>query len=78
MKKNVIPVTLSDAELEILRRRAKKMKATMQDQIRLAIMFEAVTAGDISAIKLTGRRVREEYTKVLERFRVGGEGVKAD
>ncbi len=78
MGKNVIPVTLDDDVLEILRRRAKKMKATIQEQIRIAIMFEAVTAGDMPAMKLTGQKLRREFTMVLERFRVGGESVKAD
>ncbi len=78
MKKNVIPVTLNDAELEILRRRAKKANSTMQEQIRMAIMFEAVTAGDVPAIKLLGQKMRAEFVKVLDRFRTTGETSKAD
>lgn len=36
------------------------------------------TAGKLPASKLPGQKARKERTKVLERFEVWGEGVKAD
>jgi hypothetical protein len=60
-----VNIKLTDAEFEVLERRAKKEKVTPADHLRVCMLVDAVVSGDVGAFKITGQRMREKFVRRL-------------
>lgn len=60
-----VNVKLTEEERVLLKRRAAKMGMGETDYVRVCMMMEAVTAGDLGAMKMVGEGLRRKFAGVF-------------
>ena len=65
MARVMMTLKLSDAERALLHKRAGKNDLTVADYLRMVMVLEAVTAGDLDAVKILAEDVRGRLTRVF-------------
>ena len=64
--KHKIEVYLDDEELEILKDMAERDKASMAETLRIAMVLDGCTRGNLKAIKYSASRIQQTLRKRLE------------
>jgi hypothetical protein len=59
----------TDEEKKVFEKMAKKEGVSMSDYVRGCVYFDLMFSGDLDAMRLMSRRIREKGAKAFERFR---------
>jgi hypothetical protein len=65
MPRELVTMRLTEQERSLLDKRARKANLTVADYLRMTMVLEAVTAGDLDAVKILGEAVRAKLCQVF-------------
>jgi len=63
MPRIMVNFKLTDSERALLRKRTEKNHMTEADYFRMAMVFEAISAGDLTAWKMLGEDLRRKIAE---------------
>ena len=61
-------IKFSDAERELLRKRARAEKMGEADYLRLCMIMDSVMSGDVDALKIVGGKLREKAAEGIRKY----------
>jgi hypothetical protein len=73
----MVTFKLTDAERALLRKRTQKHEMSEADYFRMAMVFEAISAGDLTAWKMLGTDLRRKIAEGVSRAMLTDAPVKA-
>jgi len=65
MPREVVNMKLTENEKALLIKRSHKAHLTVADYLRMAMVLEAVTGGDLDAVKILGENVRAKLVRIF-------------